>query len=296
MKSSRSLVESRCVQNASTLGVWRRSSPKISSRSPQTLEVGLPRVPGRGVAREARRDDQLGACPQQLDPGLVADLHAAAGEQRDAAGQVGGLRPLAEVEVAAGPAELVVEGVQLDVVLLADVAVLRRDRLAELGIVLHFDLLEPGGWEHVRRRVDRLVAQDADAGLGEHRLVAAEPGRLLLAPHDLVEPPSLDDVRVVDVAGRSQQPRPLLERQRLEQAPVADDRFEHLGGGLQPLDDVVLRRRWSRLVLTDGHRGRVATNVLAYARVDRPAGKRGAFASASSMVATIASGSAPFSR
>ena len=67
--------------------------------------------------------------------------------------------------------------------------------------------------------------------------------RLLLAPDDLVEPPSLDDVRVVDVAGRSEQPRPLLERQRLEQAPVADDRLEHLGGGLQPLDDAVLRRR-----------------------------------------------------
>ena len=44
----------------------------------------------------------------------------------------------------------------------------------------------------------------------------------------------------MDVAGRGEQPRPLLERQRLEQAPVADDRFEHLGGGLQPLDHVVL--------------------------------------------------------
>src|SRR5437762_243978 len=32
MKSSRSRVLSTCWQNASTLGVWRKSSPKISSR------------------------------------------------------------------------------------------------------------------------------------------------------------------------------------------------------------------------------------------------------------------------
>ena len=59
------------------------------------VEVGLARVPGRGVAREAGRDDQLRARAQQLDAGLVADLHAAAGEQRDAARQVGRLGPLA---------------------------------------------------------------------------------------------------------------------------------------------------------------------------------------------------------
>ena len=209
------------------------------------VEVRLARVPGRGVAREARRDDQLRAGAQQLDPRLVADLHAAAGEQRDAAAQVGGLGALAEVEVAARQAELVVERVQLDVVLLADVAVLRLDRLPELGVVLDVDLLEPGRREDVGRGVDRLLAQNADAGLGEHRLVAVEPGRLLLAPDDLVEPPSLDDVGVVHVPGRGEQPRPLLERQRLEQAPVADDRLEEVGGGLQLLGDVVLRaRRW----------------------------------------------------
>ena len=132
---------------------------------------------------------------------------------------------------------------QLEVVLLAHVAVLRRDRLPELGIVLHVALLEPGWREHVRRRVDRLVAQEADAGLGEHRLVATQPGSLLLAPHDLVESPPLDDVGIVDVPGRGEQPSPFLQGQRLEQAPVADDRFEHVGRGLQAVDDVDLRRR-----------------------------------------------------
>ena len=75
------------------------------------VEVGLLRVAGRGVAREARRDDQLRAGAQQLDPGLVADLHAAAGEQRDAARRSAVSVRLREVEVAARRAELVVERV-----------------------------------------------------------------------------------------------------------------------------------------------------------------------------------------
>ena len=241
----------------------RLDARRVAQVEPEDLEpvapvaeVRLARVPGRGVAREARRDDQLRPCPQQLDPRLVADLHAAAGEQRHAAAQVGRLGALAEVEVAARHAELVVERVQLDVVLLADVTVLRHDRLPELGIV-DVDLLErlvflkSWGREDVGRGVDRLLAQNADAGLGEHRLVAVEPGRLLLAPDDLVEPPSLDDVGVVHVPGHGEQPRPFGERQRLEQAPVPDDRLEEVGGGLQLLGDVVL-------VLSDGHRRRVA--------------------------------------
>ncbi len=106
------------------------------------LEVGLLRVARRSIAREARRDDQLRTRAQQLDARLVADLDATAREQRDAAPQVGGLGALAVVEVAAGRAELVVERVDLEVALLADVAVLRLDRLAELGVVLDLGLRE----------------------------------------------------------------------------------------------------------------------------------------------------------
>ena len=65
------------------------------------VEVGLLRVPGRRVPRKPRRHDQRGPGPQQLDPGLVADLHPPAREQRDPAGEVGGLGPLGVVEVAA---------------------------------------------------------------------------------------------------------------------------------------------------------------------------------------------------
>ena len=73
-------------------------------------EIGLLRVAGGRVAREPRRHDQVGAGAEQLDPGLVADLHPAARQHRDAALEVGGLRPLGEVELGARRAELVVEG------------------------------------------------------------------------------------------------------------------------------------------------------------------------------------------
>ena len=85
-------------------------------------EVRLLRVARRGVAREARRDDELRAGAQQLEAGLIADLHAPAGEQRDAAAQVGELGALGEVDLRARRAQLIVE-VMDRVVLLADVAV-----------------------------------------------------------------------------------------------------------------------------------------------------------------------------
>ncbi len=96
------------------------------------LEVVLARVPLGRVAGEARGHDQVRAGAQELDPRLVADLDPPAGEECDPAAQVGGLRPLGEVEVGALGAELVVERMDLAVELLADVAVLRLDDLAEL--------------------------------------------------------------------------------------------------------------------------------------------------------------------
>ncbi len=106
------------------------------------VEVGLLRVARRRVAREAGRHDQMGARTQQLDARLVADLHTAAGQEGHPAGEVGSLGALAEVELGALRAQLVVERVDLGVAPLADVAVLRLDDLAEPGIALDVDLLE----------------------------------------------------------------------------------------------------------------------------------------------------------
>ena len=203
------------------------------------VEVGLLRVAVRGIAREAGGDDQLRARPQQLDPRLVPDLHAPAGEQRDAARQVGGLRALGVVEVGARRAELVVERMDVAVELLADVAVLRLDDLAELGIVVHVGLLELGGREDVRRREHRLLAQHADPGLCEHALVALELRRLLLPLHRLAPLSPGDEVGIEDVPGGREQPGPFLLRQGREQAAVANDRFQQLRGCLQLLGDFV---------------------------------------------------------
>ena len=50
-------------------------------------EVGLLRVARRGVPREPCGDDEVRAGAEELQAGLVADLDAAAGEQRDTAAQ-----------------------------------------------------------------------------------------------------------------------------------------------------------------------------------------------------------------
>ena len=217
------------------------------------LEIRLGRVARRRIAREARRHDQLRARAEELDPSLVADLHPAAGQQRHPAAQVCCLRALAEVEGRARRTELVVEGVDVLVALLADVAVLRLDDLTELRLV-DVELLELLRDVDVRRREHRLGAVDADARLGEHALVAADPRRLLLAAHDLVEAAPLDDVGVVDVPREREQPRALLQRQLLQQAAVGDDLLERIGDRLQALGDAVL--------LIRGHARRVAPRGL----------------------------------
>jgi hypothetical protein len=54
------------------------------------------------VARKARGDDKFSARAQQFQARLIADLHATAGQQRDAAAQVHQLGALGVVERGAG--------------------------------------------------------------------------------------------------------------------------------------------------------------------------------------------------
>src|SRR4051812_10188724 len=62
------------------------------------VEVGLLRVADRAVAWKTRGDDEMRAAAQQLESRLVADLHASAGQQRDAASQVREFGALAVVQ------------------------------------------------------------------------------------------------------------------------------------------------------------------------------------------------------
>ena len=76
----------------------------------------------RGVLREARGDGGVRAVPEQAQGDVHADLGPAAGEQRAAAGQVRAGVALAVAEHGALRAQLVVEGIHLRVMVLADIA------------------------------------------------------------------------------------------------------------------------------------------------------------------------------
>ena len=61
-------------------------------------KVGLVGVAVRRIPRKARRHDQMCTAAQQLEPGLVANLHAAAAEQRHPATEIGQLGTLSEIQ------------------------------------------------------------------------------------------------------------------------------------------------------------------------------------------------------
>ena len=147
---------------------------------------------------------------QQLEPGLVADLDAAAGEQRHAAAQVGQLRALGEVELRARRAQLVVEVMDHRVLLLADVAVLRLHRLPRRHLVLAsawtIVRLESARRKHVRRIDDRLPSQRPDARLVQDAVVAPRRRRPSLARGRLRHPPACGGIGSVDLRERPVEP------------------------------------------------------------------------------------------
>ncbi len=168
-------------------------------------EVGLGGIAGRRVAGEAGGDDQRRPGAEQLDPGLVADLDAAAGEERHPAAEVGGLAPLGEVEVTARLAELVVEVVHHRVALLAHVAVPLGSLLAERRVV-DIVLREVAGREHIRGGEHRLAAHRSDAGLLQHPLLALDRIGLAAAGHFAEEFPPRSGVGGEHLAGGVEQP------------------------------------------------------------------------------------------
>ena len=186
-------------------------------------KVALLRVALGRVTRKSCRHDQPRAGAQQLDAGLVADLHAAAGQQRDAAPQVGRLGSLGEVEVGARRTHLVVEVVNFGEVLLAHVAVLWLVEYVETAAIAE------RGREHVRRGEDRLGSQLADPRLVFRRFVAGN-ALCLLAPLAGAEVlPSLLGVGIEEVARRANEPDTLFLRQRENRRRVSRQTFDERG-------------------------------------------------------------------
>jgi hypothetical protein len=203
--------------------------------------VDLAREPARGIAREPRRDDHLGARAQQEHRGLIADLHAPAGDERDAAAQIGRLVPLPPVELGTRRAHLVVEVVQLVELGLAHVAhapeldargpllaarLRSRPRVDHLGLVAH-DIRRHVGLRQ-RRAEHRLAAQRADAGLIEDRAVGvalrAEPG----AGQRLAERLARVAIGARQLAGGADQADPQLLVEVGERRHVGADLLEQL--------------------------------------------------------------------
>ena len=222
-------------------------------------EVGFAGVPKRRVTGEPGGDDERGPRPEELDAGLVADLHPSAGQQRDPPAEVGRLGPLGVVEVPTRRTELVVEGVQLRELLLAHVAVPRIAEVAssQLGAVtfklICFDELRR---EDVRGREDGLGSLAADPGLGEDGFVPrqlARPLAPLARPHPLA---AKLDVGTEHVAGRVQQLDPLLLGEHREHRGVDGDRSQLLGERAEARGE----REIVRAVVTGGARCRVVVH------------------------------------
>ena len=179
-------------------------------------EVGLCRITRRCVTRKAGGDDERGTAPQQLDPRLVPDLHAPAGQERHPAGEVRELAAFRVVELGTLGAQLIVEVVHLVVLGLADVTVLRFDGFAVPGlvdVVLH----EPGGGIHVGGGEHGLFAQCANTRLRQHRLVALHLLRSAPALERLRTNASFLGIGEEHVAGGVDQVDLLLGRQDRQQ-------------------------------------------------------------------------------
>ena len=145
--------------NSSTLGVWRRSSPWICSRSRYEAKSGSCEYRSAASTGKARRDDDVRAGAQQFERRLVADLDPRARDQRVVAAEIGGLLALGVVEVAARLAHRIVVAMHLRERLLADVAVAFLVQARPLVEVFRLRRLEP------QRRKYRRAALDAQPGL-----------------------------------------------------------------------------------------------------------------------------------
>ena len=145
---------------------------------------------------------------------------------------------LAKLNRRARRTELVVEVVDELELLLADVAVLRLERLTEVGIALDLPLLEAGRREDVRAREHRLPAQRADAGLVEHLILPHRLFDFAAADAGSHQAPAGEGVGRVDVAGRLQEATLVVRRHVREESAVGDDRFEQVGRGAETIQEV----------------------------------------------------------
>ncbi len=211
-------------------------------------KVRLLRIASRGIAREARRDDQAGTRAQKLEPGLVADLDAATGQERDSAAQVRKLGSLREVELAAGQAQTVVEMMNGRVLLLADVAVLRSGRLSSSSFLSLFRLTVIGRGDVARReslrgksvRRGKYLRTTADPDARRRAQVFVAVGLFLAAPaaERLGHRAAGANIRIANERCRRAQAPVLVLGKNGQRAPVGGNQFERLGRGPEAVEEL----------------------------------------------------------
>jgi len=122
------------------------------------------------------------------------------------------------------------------VFLLADVAMLRFDGLADLGLVVIAGavgavfLHETFRRKNIRRGEHGAPAQFANAGLMQHRLFLRDLRRIAFARLRLALAPPLRWIGVVEMPDRRMEPLAILGRQAIEQRMIGSDAFEQRGG------------------------------------------------------------------
>ena len=175
----------------------------------------------------------MGAGSQQPNARLVADFDASAGEQRDAPVQIRRLGALAEIQIGAFRAKLVVEMVEGRVVLLADIAVLRLDLIAKIRVIFDLARLDGRGRQGIGRGEHRAAAQFPDAGLIEDALFPLQFLDLALAYPGFDKPAPLSWVGQEDIARGPEQPGVFFRGKRRQQRAVGGRFFHDLDGGAQ---------------------------------------------------------------
>jgi hypothetical protein len=214
------------------------------------LRIALRRVPGK-----ARGHDEPRAAAQQLEAGLVADLHASAGQERHPAVEIGQLGALREVQLRAGRAQLVVEMVNVRVFLLADVA-MPQDRGFTRSLRAFIRTARPtfARWKDVGGGEHRPPAQHPDPAFVENRVLLPLSRRPALALGGPQSPAARERIGEIDPRHRLVQALADCRRQVIQHGAVGGDAVEQLNRRTQALQQrrvgIFGERRGFRL----GHR------------------------------------------
>jgi hypothetical protein len=196
-------------------------------------EVRFLRIAHCRVAREACRDDEMGARAQQLEPGLIPDLHASAGQQRHPAAQVGKLGALREVELRARRTELIVEVMDDRVLLFTDVTVLQLP--GSWLITMEILRRESPRGKHIGRREYGFAAKRSDSGLRPHVIVPLHQRGPALALPRRLEPPRIT-VGAGDARDRLEKPLAIVLRHVIEHTAIGSNRLHKLSKVAQSIE------------------------------------------------------------